>query len=118
MSLQLIDRMAGPGPVDGEPGTRDGRIDTFLARGTTRIVARGSELGRGEATLAAVPFRELEAAPTRLVEGRLVSTELGDFGAAQLVDRGLGTSRSRGRGGGRYLADLRIWQNGSWLIAG
>ncbi len=32
-ALQLVDRMAGPGDVQGAPGGRDGRIDAFLARG-------------------------------------------------------------------------------------
>jgi len=42
-SLQLVDRMAGPGSVAGVAGSRDGRLDLFLDRGDYKVVARSDE---------------------------------------------------------------------------
>lgn len=83
MSLQLIDRCPVPGRFDGAPGERNGRLDAFLDRGATRVVATGAALGRGEARLSAEPFRELEPTPVRLVEGRPIAATLGYSNSAR-----------------------------------
>src|SRR5688572_24657912 len=68
-SLQLVDRMAGPGDPDGEPGVRDGRLDLFLDRGQYKLVTRGHRAASGTVRLAIQPFREKSApTPARLVE--------------------------------------------------
>ncbi len=62
VSLQLTDRMGGPGPVRGRAGEEDGRLDVFLDRGTYRLAVEGHPAARGEAVLAVGPFVELHAA--------------------------------------------------------
>lgn len=117
VALQVVDRMAGPGPVTGEAGARDGRIDLFLDRGEVRVVARGTELGRGDARLSARPFRELHAdALPRLTELAPVDAELGD-----LEQRSYWIEVAKRRwvvleAAGRHLSDLRLWSEAGWLL--
>ncbi|MDQ1348340.1 MAG: hypothetical protein QG573_1714, partial [Acidobacteriota bacterium] len=121
-ALQVVDRMAGAGEVAGEAGKQDGRLDLFLDRGTVRVVTFGSPLATGEATLAVTPFRERPAvgrtaeAPVQLVEGKAVDGELADF---EQLSWWLDIRQRRRvvfEAAGRNLADLRLWQNGSWLV--
>jgi hypothetical protein len=116
MALQLVDRMSGWTEPSGVAGERDGRIDVFLDRGATRVVAHGPALGRGEARLSAEPFRELEPSAVRLVEGRLVSTSLGDLEQRSWWIDVPARREVLVEAAGRFLNDLRLWQNGSWLI--
>ncbi len=58
-SLQLLDRMAGPGPVMGKAGETDGRIDTFLDRGEYKIITLADESGSGEAQVRVHSIDEL-----------------------------------------------------------
>ena len=39
-TLQLIDKMTGPGSIAGRMGEEDGRIDTFLDQGEVKVTAR------------------------------------------------------------------------------
>lgn len=116
VAIQLVDRRAGAGEVVGETGAKDGRIDRFFDRGEVRVVVFGPSLGRGEAKLSATPFRELAALPEKLVELRPVSGELGDLEQRswwlEIPER----RRVAFEAVGRHLADLRLWQNGSWLV--
>ncbi len=116
-ALQVIDRMSGAGEIAGETGKTDGRLDLFLDRGTVRVVTYGSKLATGEARLAVTPFRERHAgAALRLVEGKPVDDELADF---EQLSWWLEIPKRRRvvfEAAGRNLADLRLWQNGSWLV--
>ena len=123
-ALQVLDRMTGAGPVFGETGKQDGRVDLFLDRGTVRVLTYGSKLATGEATLAAVPFRERDAesraqagtAGVQLVEGKAIDGELADL---EQLSWWLEIPKRRRvvfEAAGRNLADLRLWQNGSWLV--
>ncbi len=117
VALQVVDRMAGAGALAGEAGARDGRIDLFLDRGEVRVLAFGPKLGRGEARLSARPFRELSPPePPRLVEGRLDSSELGDLEQRSWWLEIPARRRVVLEAAGRNLADLRLWQGGSWLV--
>ena len=116
-SLQVVDRMAGAGEVAGAAGERDGRLDLFLDRGELRVVTRGAKLATGEAKLSVRRFAERAGAPAeRLVDGKLLSTELAD-----LEERGWWIELPKRRrvtleAAGRNLADLRLWQHGNWLV--
>lgn len=116
VAIQLVDRRAGAGEVVGETGAKDGRVDRFFDRGEIRVVVHGPSLGRGEAKLSATPFRELASLPEKLVELRTVSGELGDLEQRswwlEIPER----RRVAFEAVGRHLADLRLWQNGSWLV--
>ena len=116
VALQLVDRMAGPGDVEGTPGAQDGRIDAFLERGTYKLHLIADAHGTGNANLAVAAFKELQPAPLQLVENKPVQASLGD-------DQQLSwwvVIPSRGtydfEAGGRYLNDLRLWRTGSWII--
>ncbi|QQR73207.1 MAG: hypothetical protein IPJ17_17245 [Holophagales bacterium] len=117
VALQLVDRMSGPGELTGETGKRDGRLDLFLDRGAVRLLTFGPKLGRGDVRIAVSGFREIHApeAP-RLPELRLVTDELGDLEQAswwiELPERKQVVLEAAGR----YLADLRLWQGGAWLV--
>ncbi len=116
-ALQPVDKMAGPGDVAGVPGERDGRLDLFLDRGTTKLLVHGHEAASGEVQLEAHAFEELNAGLAPILEGlALVETELGDFQQRSWwIDL---DSRERVvlEAAGRHLADLRLWRDGSWLV--
>lgn len=116
-SLQLIDRMAGPGDLFGVPGSSDGRLDTFLDHGVYKIVLQASDKGSGEAELDVHPFAELNGpAIPALTELKLVQGELDDF---QQRSYWLDITERRTvaiEAAGRNLADLRLWRDGNWLV--
>ena len=115
-ALQLIDRMAGPGPLAGAPGSQDGRLDLFLDRGEYKLVALGHEKATGNAKLEVHPFAERHAPqPPMLVELKAMDETLGDF---QQASYWLQIEEARVvaiEAAGRNVADLRLWRDGSWL---
>ena len=116
VALQLHDRMAGAGPLVGEAGKEDGRLDLFLDRGEQRIVTYGAPRASGVAKLEAHAFRELNDHPPLLVEYRLESSSLGDFEQRsywlEIKEKQVVALEAAGR----HLADLRLWRDGSWLV--
>ncbi len=116
-ALQLIDRMAGPGAIDGEAGTRDGRVDAFLDRGDYKIVAIADAKGTGTAVLKAHAFVERNAPqPPMLVELKPVDGTLNDF---EQISYWIEVKERRTvaiEAAGRDLADLRLWTSGDWLV--
>jgi uncharacterized protein len=115
-ALQLIDRMAGPGPVQGIAGAHDGRVDAFLDRGTYKLRLTADPRGSGDAEVTVKPSVELETEPVRLVELKPVIGELGDHEQRSywitVKERGAYTFEAAGR----YLADLRLWKDGAWMV--
>ncbi len=116
-ALQLVDRMAGPGPVSGSAGARDGRLDLFLDQGTYKLRTYASSHGNGEVELAVRAARELSPNPApRLTEFRLESSELDDFQQRSWWLE-IGSRRTVAlEAAGRNLADLRLWRDGNWLV--
>ena len=116
-ALRLVDRMAGPGEVDGAPGGRDGRIDLFLGPGEHKAELSFTAGESRPPELAVQPFEELnQGAPPQLAELALVETDLGD-----LQQRSYWLDiRSRQtvflEAAGRHLKDLRLWKDGTWLV--
>jgi uncharacterized protein len=116
-ALEVIDRMAGPSPVAGEPGKQDGRLDLLLDRGSYKAVMFTPEGSSDHAALRVDPFRELSGAtPPLLVELKPVVSDLDD-----LTQRSwwLDVPKRRSvtiEAAGRYLADLRLWKDGTWLV--
>ena len=117
MSLQVVDRMAGPGPVEGTVGQRDGRLDVFLERGEYKLLAQGHRRASGTARLAVQPFTEKNPELPLLVELKPVTGTLADL---EQVSFWLEVTPARGpvvlEAAGRALADLRLWKDGSWLV--
>jgi hypothetical protein len=115
-ALQLVDRMGGPGDVEGTAGAQDGRIDAFLERGTYKVRIIADAHGTGTARLAVTAFTELQPAPVQLVEDKPVLGRLGDDQQISwwVVIPTRGTYEFEA--GGRYVTDLRLWQPGGWLL--
>ncbi len=118
VALTVVDRMSGPGPRAGTPGEEDGRSDVFLDRGQFRIVLNGDAKARGRAKLAVREFVEKNGdTPSRLVETKRVETALADFEKRSwwiAVDK---RRKVAVEAAGRSIADLRLWKDGSWLVA-
>ncbi|MEO1366438.1 MAG: hypothetical protein AAFX50_04640, partial [Acidobacteriota bacterium] len=117
VALQVVGRMAGPGAVSGEPGVENGRIDAFLDRGEYLLRTFGHPASAGDAALRAEPFRELQPEPVALVDLKPISTELGDLEQRSWWLRVTSRERVVIEAAGRYLEDLRLWRDGSWLVA-
>lgn len=133
VALQLIDRMAGPGEVVGVAGEQDGRLDLFLDRGTYKVMVFGPKSPNGgsaidgpsqeQATLRVHEFVEANATgsataggPPRLLDLKPISTSLEDF---QYRSYWLQVEQAKWvylEAAGRHLEDLRLWQDGSWLL--
>jgi len=115
--LQLVDRMTGPSPIDGNPGQEDGRLDLFLEQGEYKIITHAHEKGSGELKLTAHSFTERHATSTpRLVELKPVQDRLEDF---QQISYWLEIKQRRRvaiEAAGRSLGDLRLWKDGDWLV--
>jgi hypothetical protein len=116
VALQVVDRMAGAGVVVGEAGKQDGRLDLFLDRGEHKIVAIASQRGSGSAVLSAKPFRELHERPSLLVEHRRERSSLGDFEQRSYWLEIKNKRTVALEAAGRYLADMRLWRDGTWLV--
>jgi hypothetical protein len=117
VALQVLDRMAGAGQVNGVPGKQDGRLDLFLDRGQYKILTTAAGSGKGKAVLAAHAFRELQEAPAVLVEHRLEQARLGDFEQRSYWIEVKSKRTITLEAAGRHLADLRLWRDGNWLIS-
>jgi hypothetical protein len=115
-ALQLVDRMAAPGDVQGTPGAQDGRIDAFLERGSYKLRLISDARGAGKATVSIVKFTELQNTPVQLIENKPVIADLGDDQQRSwwIVIKKRGTYSFEA--GGRYLNELRLWQPGAWMV--
>lgn len=118
-ALQLIDRMAGPGPRVGAPGQRDGRIDLFLERGQHLLRTSASPEGKGEARLRVAPFVEQsEGAPLLPDDGRITESTLQDLQQRSYwIQVGRDDEPVALELIGRALAEVRLWRDGTWLEA-
>jgi hypothetical protein len=116
-ALQLTDRMGGPWALQGKTGETDGRIDAILDRGQYKIVTFGPEKASGKIELEAHEFQEQNTPkPSLLPELKLIRESLDDFQQrsywTQVDEQGAVSFEAAGRN----LSDLRLWQDGSWLV--
>ena len=116
VALQLVDRMTGPGPIEGVTGETDGRVDAFLDHGQYKILLHASDKGSGEAALTVHPFVERNGPEIpRLPEIRRIDTDLGDFQQRsywlEIPSRRMVAIEAAGRN----LRELRLWRDGNWL---
>jgi hypothetical protein len=116
VSLQLIERMAGPWDVNGTPGTQDGRIDAIADRGQYKLIVRGARRAKGTAELAVHPYEEKNAPPPLLVELKPVTATLADFEQRSYWIEIKERRRVLIEAAGRHLSDLRLWKDGGWLV--
>lgn len=119
VSIQLVEKIAGISAVHGNPGKRNGRMDTFLDVGEYRLVAKAHKKATEPFTLAVRPFTELNADKAeQLLEYKLVSSTLQDYQQRSYWLRIPETRLVNLEAAGRSLADMRLWKNGQWLVAG
>lgn len=116
VALQAVDRMAGSGPLNGQVGKQDGRLDLFLDRGEYKILTHAASKGKGQVKLAAHSFVELQAHAPQLVEHRLERATLGDFEQRSYWIEIKEKRFVAIEAAGRHLADLRLWRDGTWLV--
>jgi hypothetical protein len=116
-ALQLVDKMEGPGAVVGVAGERDGRLDLFLDRGTTKLLVHGHDAASGEVEIEAHAFDELNSGLAPVLDDlAFLQTELGDFQQRSWWIEVDLREQVVLEAAGRFLADLRLWQDGSWLV--
>jgi hypothetical protein len=116
-ALQLIDRMAGPGEIEGKAGEQDGRLDAFLERGQYQVVTYGHKRASGTVRIDLHPFTELNLPqPPQLIDFKLVEGQLHDF---EQLSYWLDIKQRQFvilEAAGRSLSDLRLWKDGNWLM--
>ena len=114
--IRVIDRMAGLLAERGIPGERDGRADLFLDRGDVKVVSVSDTAGTGQVTLSVRAYAD-PPVPPRLQPERKAATSLRDFETrAYWIEVVLGSQEVAIEASGRYLGDLRLWREGSWLV--
>jgi hypothetical protein len=79
VAIQVVDMIAGPGEVAGDGGSRDGRLDLLLDKGTYKLRSFGAKEAQGEAALTVEPFRAAAPADAGLLRGGSLSTQLADL---------------------------------------
>jgi len=117
VALQLVDHMSGPGPLSGEAGKSDGRLDLFLERGDYLLRSFASTDGSGNVRLQVAPARELNTTPMpNLSPYQLEQNNLDDIQQRsywlQINERQTVAIEAAGRN----LADVRLWKDGNWLV--
>lgn len=116
-ALQLVDRMAGPGPADGVPGERDGRIDTILGPGGHKAVLTLPPKAEGKTEISVRGFTERNAdAVPMLRDLDRIDTDLGDLEQRSYWLDQPNDGEVLIEAAGRRLADLRLWKDGTWLV--
>ena len=117
VALQLVDHMRGPGPIQGQPGKQDGRLDLFLEKGDYLLKTLASPRGNGKVKLSIYRAHELSPSPApRLVRFRLFRGTLNDLQQRSFWLQ-VKTRRTVAiEAAGRNLADLRLWKDGNWLV--
>ncbi len=116
-AVQLIDRMAGPGRIEGKAGEQDGRYDAFLERGQYLVVTHGHKKATGTVRIDLRPFAERNLPqPPQLIESKLIEEQLHDL---EQYSYWLDIRQRQFvmlEAAGRSLADLRLWKDGNWLM--
>ncbi len=117
VALGLVDRMVGPRGAGGQAGTRDGRIDAFFDAGTYKVVTTPPANAKGRVALAVHAFDELNSPLPVLLEHTSARATLGD---RQKISYWIVLTEKKTvylEAQGRALADMRLWHEGSWLVA-
>src|SRR5262249_2730204 len=117
VALQLVDMIAGPGDVVGEPGVRDGRLDVLLDKGVYKLRSFGIKGAAGEAKIIVEPFHNAAPASIDLLQGGQVSGELTDLQQRSYWTMVGNSGRVSVEAVGRALQDLRLWRAGVDLVA-
>ncbi|MDX2011154.1 MAG: hypothetical protein SFW67_13225 [Myxococcaceae bacterium] len=114
-SCVVIDRVRGPFARAGVAGGKNCELDLLLDAGQYKVRLESPAKGRGQVTLSATVFTELNPGPVKLVAGASIEATLGLGQQASywlpMPTRGVPYVRISGRNAG----DVRLWRNGEWL---
>ena len=115
-SCELIDRVRGPFAQAGTPGSSNCELDLLLDAGQYKVRLVSSRVGKGNVTLSATPFTEVNATPLRLANGvGLVTTLKPRQQASYWLNVEARDASPIIRIAGRHAGDVRLWRNGQWL---
>ena len=112
---EVIDRVRGPFASAGAVGGANCELDLLLDAGQYKVRLESSARGKGQVTLAATPFTELNATPVRLARGSGVLTTLKP---GQQASYWVSVEKRHVpylRVAGRQAGDVRVWRNGEWI---
>ncbi|MFO0593991.1 MAG: hypothetical protein U0228_01770 [Myxococcaceae bacterium] len=111
----VLDRVRGPFASSGAVGGTNCELDLLLDAGQYKIRLESPRRGKGQVTLAATPFLELNATPPRIVPGSTWTATLKPRQQAtfwvSMKERGTPFIRVSGR----HAGEVRLWKNGEWL---
>lgn len=114
-ACEVIDRVRGPFARAGVAGGKNCELDLLLDAGQYKVRLESPAKGRGQVTLSATVFTELNPAPVKLVSGASIDATLAPGQQASywlpMPTRGVPYVRVSGRNAG----DVRLWRNGEWL---
>lgn len=114
-ACEVIDRVRGPFASAGSVGGKNCELDLLLDAGQYKVRLESPRRGKGQVTITATPFREINAGSTRLVPGVGVTTSLKPGQQASwwlsVKERTVPWVRINGR----HAGDVRLWRNGEWL---
>jgi hypothetical protein len=117
VAFSIADRRGGVLLRDGAPGERHGRIDLFLEIGDYKIAAQGPKNATADAVIIAEPFRYPEGCkPAYLLPFKENRLELHDLEQCAFWFEAPKDTTVYIEASGRFLGDLRLWQDGAWLV--
>lgn len=114
-ACEIIDRVRGPFASAGSVGGVNCDLDLLLDAGQYKVRLESPRRGKGNVTVSATPFVEVNPTSTRLVAGTGVTTTLK---RGQQASWWLSLSTREVpwvRISGRHAGDVRLWRNGQWL---
>lgn len=115
-SCELIDRVRGPFAQAGTPGGANCELDLLLDAGQYKVRLESSRRGKGNVSLSATPFTEINGSALRLTDGvGFVTTLKPRQQASYWLNVDSKDSAPIIRIAGRHAGDVRLWRNGQWL---
>jgi hypothetical protein len=115
-SCELVDRVRGPFARAGTPGGANCELDLLLDAGEYKVRLQSPRRGKGNVTLSATPFTEINEKPLRLTNGVGFVTSLKPRQQASYWLKVEARDASPTiRIAGRHAGDVRLWRNGEWL---
>jgi hypothetical protein len=117
IAFSVADRRSGIISRDGTPGERNGRVDMFLDIGEYKITTQGPKNATADAVIAAMPFTYAAGStPSFLVPNKENRLQLRDLEQCSFWFEATTDTTLYVEASGRYLADLRLWRDGDWLV--
>lgn len=112
---EIIDRVRGPFESSGAVGGANCELDLILDAGQYKLRFESPQRGKGQVTLTATPFLELNTGTESLTPGMGRTLQLKPMQQVtywlSLKERGVPWVRISGR----HAGEVRLWKNGEWL---